>query len=141
MSGCLPRPGRGRWLVILDQGDQYILGEVTPVSLGRWQRTASGRQGPGAPLAQRNALLCAFLDTCDFPRFEWSLRGTERWLLVEDVKWWLERPYRPLTFRARIDASGTPRDAVQSRMTERSSVAHAIERFPAVAAERHTASR
>ena len=118
-----------RWLVVAKVGERYAFCHATPWGLGPWSSTASGCDEHVLATARRDPVLAAFLDTCDFPRFEWSLRGTERWLLVEDVKWWLERPYRPLTFRARIDASGTPRDAVQSRITERSSVAHTIERF------------
>jgi inner membrane protein len=105
-----------RWLVILDDGDSYLVGQVTPLSLGRWQRTQSGRGGPAAPLARQNELLCAFLDTCDFPRFE--LREG-RTLVVEDVKWWLELPFRPLAFTAQLGADGVPGTPRQSAMSDR----------------------
>ena len=111
-------------------GNHYVFCHATPLGFGPWQATASGCDEAVLCIARRDPVLAAFLDTCDFPRFEWSTKGGERWLLVEDVKWWLEQPYRPLTFRARIDASGTPRDARQSGITERSTVTHAIEPFP-----------
>lgn len=105
-----------RWLVIVDLGPRYLLGAATPLGFGRWLHVASGRDDAAAAIARRDPLLRAFLATCDFPRFRWSKRGDGRWLVVEDIKWWLELPFRPLAFSARVDAEGVPEPPRQTKL-------------------------
>jgi inner membrane protein len=106
-----------RWMVLLDRGDEYLIGQATPLAVhSKWRRTDSGRRGSAATLAERSALLRAFLATCDFPRFE--LRS-DRTLIVEDVKWWLQLPLRPLLFTSLVDEQGVPTSPRQSKMTDR----------------------
>lgn len=105
-----------RWLVIADLGESYLVGAATPLGFARWQHVASGRGDEAAVVARRDPLLRAFLAACDFPRFRWSKRGDGRWLVVEDVKWWLELPFRPLAFSARVDEAGVPSPPQQTRL-------------------------
>lgn len=105
-----------RWLVIVDLGAHYLIGAATPLGFSRWQHVDSGRGDEAAVVARRDPLLRAFLAACDFPRFRWSKRTDGRWLVVEDVKWWLELPFRPLAFSARVDDSGVPSPPQQTRL-------------------------
>ncbi len=105
-----------RWLVIVDLGSQYLVGSATPLGFARWQRVDSGRDDEAATVARRDPLLRAFLAACDFPRFRWSKRDDARWLVVEDIKWWLELPFRPLAFSARVDEAGVPEVPQQTRL-------------------------
>ena len=98
------------------EGTNTSLEKRRPCRCKGGKKTASGRRSPAPPLAERSALLRAFLDTCDFPRFE--LR-TDRTLIVEDVKWWLELPFRPLAVASRVDDQGAPTSPRQSAMSDR----------------------
>lgn len=90
-----------RWLVIVDLGADYLVGTATPLGFARWQRVTSGRTDEAAEAARRDPALRAYLATCDFPRFRWSTRSDGRWLLVEDVKRWMEPAFRSQPFSSR----------------------------------------
>jgi inner membrane protein len=102
-----------RWLVIARAGDDYLVAPATPVAVGTWQRAASGLAELAA--ARRHPLLAAFLDTCDFPRFERRAAT----LIVEDVKWWVALPLRPLAFAATLRDGAIVGEPRQSRLTDR----------------------
>lgn len=90
-----------RWLVILKTDDGYVFAPLDFFSLKPWHHVAKGNERL-LPLALQSGLLKAVLDTFEFP----VLRRTEvegkSLFILEDVKWWTERPFRPLAFQALI---------------------------------------
>ncbi len=118
-----PRPFAPlRWLAVASAGDQYLLANWSPLGIGPWSATQSGRGSSAEAAARRHPLLLAFLATCDFPRFESRQLPGGAGLVVEDAKWWVEPPLRPLAFHALLDADGVPREVRQGRMFARGPV-------------------
>ncbi len=108
-----------RWLVVAQIGPRYAWATATPWRQEPWQWTSSGCDATTLRLARRHPVLAAFIDGCDFPRCEWQQVGGQSRLLVEDMKWWLELPFRPLAFRVRVDSQGDLHEPRQAGLLHR----------------------
>jgi inner membrane protein len=114
-----------RWLVVAQVGPRYAWATATPWCQQPWQWTASGCDPTTLRLARRSPVLAAFIDGCDFPRCEWQHVDGQSRLLVEDLKWWLELPFRPLAFHARVDSHGDIEEVSQAGLLHREPAAPA----------------
>lgn len=88
-----------RWLVILENEEHYVFASMNFFRMGRWQQVARGDVSL-RPLALRSELLRAVLATFEFPVFRRVEHAGKTLFVLEDVKWWTERPFRPLAFTA-----------------------------------------
>lgn len=90
-----------RWLVILKTQENYVFAKLNCFRLQKWHYVEIGDLTL-RPLALQNGLMRAVLDTFEFPVFRNATINGESMFFVEDVKWWIERPFRPLAFQAFI---------------------------------------
>lgn len=90
-----------RWLVILKTEDAYVFARLDFFWLHAWHRVSKGDDAL-VPLALRSGLLQAVLEVFEFPVFRQHCINGKSVFVLEDVKWWTERPFRPLAFTACI---------------------------------------
>lgn len=92
-----------RWLVIVKTSEGYAFAGFNFFWLTPWHQVNKGDEQL-VPLAMKSGLLAAVLATFEFPVFRRVHVNGESLFLLEDVKWWTERPFRPLAFKALITA-------------------------------------
>lgn len=90
-----------RWLVIVKTGQGYLFARLDLFWLGPWHRVCTG-DDQLVPLARQSGLLQAVLEVFEFPVFRQHEIDGKSVFILEDVKWWTERPFRPLAFTAVI---------------------------------------
>lgn len=90
-----------RWLVILNTDEGYLFARLDFFWLQPWHRVSKG-DAQLVPLALQSGLLQAVLEVFEFPVFRQHDIDGKTVFILEDVKWWTERPFRPLAFTARI---------------------------------------
>lgn len=127
-----------RWLVILKTEEGYLFASLDLFWLHSWHRVSKGDEEL-VPLALQSRLLQAVLDVFEFPVFRQRDVDGKTVFILEDVKWWTERPFRPLAFTAFIakDHAGqaaTLTDIRQGGFFEREHPDHPYLQPP----ERHT---
>lgn len=94
-----------RWLVIVKTDNAYVFAKLDGVWLHPWHCVSRGDEQL-VPLARRSGLLQAVLEVFEFPVFRRHDIDGHVVFVLEDVKWWTERPFRPLAFTALITDDG-----------------------------------
>ena len=115
-----------RWLAIIKREDGYVFASLDFFILSAWHHVPAGNTEL-LPLARANGLLSAVLDTFEFPVMRRVMVGGDEAFVLEDVKWWTERPFRPLAFSGRVNADASPKliDIVQGGFFVREHRQHA----------------
>lgn len=122
-----------RWLVIVKTSEGYAFAGLNFFWLKSWHWVKKGDEQL-VPLAMKSGLLKAVLATFEFPVFRRVHVNGESLFLLEDVKWWTERPFRPLAFKALItsdhDKQLVLQDIQQGGFFVRESVDHSYLQPP-----------
>ena len=92
-----------RWLAIVKIQQGYLHSQLNFLSLSDWCFTPHGMNPKLVSLAEKDPLLSAVLATFEFPVYQVY---DKELLVIEDLKWWTERPFRPLAFTATIVNNG-----------------------------------
>ena len=92
-----------RWLAIVKTQQGYLHSQLNFLSLSDWCYTPHGMNPQLVTLAEKDPLMSAVLTTFEFPVYQVY---EKKLLVIEDLKWWTERPFRPLAFTATIIGNG-----------------------------------